>query len=77
MTAKATQATILGITPEEDGRIQLWMWSSEASLQILGTFTPGSALGLAMRLVRKQPDLQIFTAHTAAALFADLIGSVR
>ena len=77
MIAKAAQAAILGITPEKNDRIRLWMWSPEASLQILGTFTPGSALGVAMRLVRKQPDLQVFTAHAAAVLFADLVDTVR
>lgn len=72
-----TAPTILGITAEKGDRVQLWMWSPETSLQILGSFTPGSALGVAMRLVRKQPDLQVFTAHAAAASFADLAGTVR
>lgn len=68
---------MLGITPEKNGRIQLWLWSPEASVQILGTFTPGSAMGTAIRLVRKQPDLQVFTAHAAAVLFVDLVDTVR
>jgi cysteine synthase len=76
VTIEYTATTILGVMPEEGGRIQLWMLP-EAKVQVVGTFTPGSALGMAMRLIRKHPDLQIFEAHPAAAVFADLIGSMR
>lgn len=69
--------SILGITLEDGGRVQLWVWSPAASLRILGVFTPGSALGIAFRLMRDHPDLHLFTAQEAAALFADIVGPIR
>ena len=59
-TQTAGRATVLGVSPADNGQVAVWSWAPDSVVLDLGTFPKGSLASCLRALLQDRPRAEVF-----------------